>query len=288
MRRETRALLERLGESGAFDPARPLGGLSVAQRQMVGIARALSHDCRLLIMDEPTASLSQRETRVLFELIRQLRSQGVSILYVSHRLEEVFELSDRVTVLRDGRLVATHATGAIDKRKLIGLMVGRELLATDESLSSSTFSRGARHARLLLQVRKLTRNGVFHDISFDVRAGEIVAMAGLVGAGRSEVARAIFGVDRADSGQVLIDGVPLRGNSVRDAIDRGVALVPEDRQNLGLVLQLSVGTNLALTKLNSLTRLGLISSRRERALVGELMKSLHVKAANSAVAAETL
>jgi rhamnose transport system ATP-binding protein len=286
MRRETRELLERLGESGAFDPARPVGELSVAQRQMVGMARALSQDCRLLIMDEPTASLSERETRVLFNLIRQLKSHGVSILYVSHRLDEIFALSDRVTVFRDGKFVATHPAGALDKDKLIQLMVGRELIATDASLSTQAAPRPA--GAPLLEVRNLSRAGAFADVSFQVRAGEIVGMAGLVGAGRSEVARVIFGVDRADAGDVLVDGKPLRGGSVREAMDRDVALVPEDRQHLGLVLQMPVGVNLTLTKLDSLTTFGLISSRKEKALVAELIKDLHVKTASSAAAAQTL
>jgi rhamnose transport system ATP-binding protein len=285
MRRETRALLERLGEADSFDPAAPVGQLSVAQRQMVGMARALSQDCRLLIMDEPTASLSERETRVLFKLIRQFREQGVTVLYVSHRLDEIFELSDRVTVFRDGKHVATQATASMSKEKLIQLMVGRELLQVDHApRQSSAPAPGA----ALLEVRGLTRAGVFRDISFQVRRGEIVGMAGLVGAGRSEVARAIFGADRADAGVVLIDGKPLHSGSVREAMNRGVAMVPEDRQHLGLVLQMPVGTNLSLAILKSLTRFGLTSANRERAAVHQLMQELTVKAASSAVAAQTL
>ncbi|MEA2734693.1 MAG: ribose transport system ATP-binding protein, partial [Humisphaera sp.] len=182
-----------------------------------------------------------------------------------------------------------HVTRDIDKEKLIQLMVGRELISTDARLSDTSFSRGVHPARPpLLEVRNLTRASAFRDVSFDVRAGEIVGMAGLVGAGRSEVARVIFGVDRADSGEVIVDGKRLAGGSVREAIEREVALVPEDRQHLGLVLQLAVAANLTLAKLNSLTTLGLISSRKDRALVAELMKSLHVKAASPAVAAQTL
>jgi rhamnose transport system ATP-binding protein len=290
MRRETKALLQRLGEADAFDPARPVGELSVAQRQMVGMARALSQDCRLLIMDEPTASLSERETRVLFNLIRQFKSQGVSILYVSHRLDEIFELSDRVTVFRDGKHVATSPIGAMTKDKLIQQMVGRELLATDHDALSNRGVRPALDAKSapLLEVWHLSRAGVFKDISLDVRAGEIVGMAGLVGAGRSEVARCIFGADRADSGQVLVQGKPLPGGSVRAAMDCGVAMVPEDRQHLGLVLQLSVGTNLTLPILRTLTRFGLTSSKRERELVAHLMRDLVVKAASDAAPAQTL
>ena len=283
MRRETRALLERLGEWGAFDPSRPVGELSVAQRQMIGMARALSQDCRLLIMDEPTASLSERETRVLFSLIRQFRSSGVSVLYVSHRLDEIFELSDRVTVFRDGNHVATNLTREMTKDRLIQLMVGRELLAVDHAPRAAQTT-----ADVLLEVRNLTRAGVFRDVSFRIRAGEIVAMAGLVGAGRSEVARCIFGADRADSGQVFACGLPLRGNSVKEAMDRGIAMVPEDRQHLGLVLPMSVGTNLSLAVLKSLTSGGLMSTSRERGLVEQLMRDLGVRAANASVPAQTL
>jgi rhamnose transport system ATP-binding protein len=249
---------------------------------MVGMARALSQDCRLLIMDEPTASLSERETRVLFSVIRQFRSAGVSVFYVSHRLDEIFELADRVTVFRDGKHVATAPLGEMTKDRLIQLMVGRELLQVDHA------PREARAGPVLLDVSNLTRAGVFRDISFQVRAGEIVGMAGLVGAGRSEVARCIFGADHADSGQVLVSGSPLRGNSVREAMDRGIAMVPEDRQHLGLVLQLPVGTNLSLAVLRTLTTGGLTSSKRERDLVEQLIHDLGVKAASPAVPAQTL
>src|SRR4051812_8148673 len=166
MRRETRQLLQRLGEAQAIDPARPVGELSVAQRQMVGMARALSRDCRLLIMDEPTASLSQRETAVLFGLIRQLQQQGVAILYVSHRLDEVFELCDRVTIFRDGAHVATRGVREINKEQLIQLMVGRELIEVDSQTQTSRRSHAASSSPPLLQVRNLTRAGAFHDISF--------------------------------------------------------------------------------------------------------------------------
>jgi rhamnose transport system ATP-binding protein len=285
MRRETRALLERIGEAGAFDPRRPVGELSVAQRQMVGMARAMSQDCRLLIMDEPTASLSERETRVLFNLIADFRRAGVSILYVSHRLDEIFALADRVTVFRDGKFVATQPTAEIDKDKLIRLMVGRELLQVDHAPHART---GDAAGPVMLEVVNLSRGGVFRDVSFNVRAGEIVGMAGLVGAGRSEVARVVFGADKGDAGHVIVNGKRLRGASVREAMDSGVGMVPEDRQHLGLVLQLPVSVNLTLTKLDSLTKFGLISSRAEHALVATLMKNLQVKAANASVAAQTL
>jgi rhamnose transport system ATP-binding protein len=286
MKSETRQLLKRLGEH--FDPACPVGELSVAQRQMVGMARALSQKCRLLIMDEPTASLSERETRVLFALIRQLQSAGVAILYVSHRLDEIFALSSQITVLRDGQSIATHATAGMNKDRLIQLMVGRELAAEDEAIQNSKFK--IQNLERRLQVRDLSRSPAFQNVSFDVRAGEIVGMAGLVGAGRSEVARVIFGADAADSGRIIVDKqpLPIDGNTIDVSMKRGIALVPEDRQHLGLVLPMSVGTNIALAILQQLTTAGLTSRKKQREAVAPLMKSLAVKAASQSVPANTL
>lgn len=281
---ETRALLARLGEEN-IDPHKPVGELPMAQRQMVGMARALSHKCRLLIMDEPTASLSTRETEVLFRIIRQLKAEGVSILYVSHRLEEIFLLSDRVTVFRDGKHVGTRPTREINQEELIKMMVGRELLQVEGAVKAEGEAAGG---EVLLDVRGLSRAGVFRDISFQVRRGEIVGMAGLVGAGRSEVAQAIFGADRADSGAVRVAGQDLRNGSIQSALDAGVALVPEDRQHVGLVLPMPVSANLSMAVLPSLTTAGLVSAAREEALSQKLIADLRVKTPFSWVAAQTL
>jgi rhamnose transport system ATP-binding protein len=280
MARQTRALLDRLGEH--IDQRRPLMEMTVAQRQMVGMARALSRQCKLLIMDEPTASLSARETQVLFRIIRQLRDDGVSILYVSHRMEEVFDLSDRVTVFRDGKWVDTQPTASMTTQSLIQRMVGREV-------GELTRRANVRQpGPVLLEVKNLSRGSAFQDISFQVRAGEIVGLAGLVGAGRSEVAQAIFGIDAPDSGDILLSGKPLPRGSIKAAMEQGIALVPEDRQHLGLVLPMSVGQNLSMAVLQSLTRAGFISSSRDRELSNRLMKDLSIKAANASVATETL
>jgi rhamnose transport system ATP-binding protein len=281
MRTQTQALLNRLGEQ--LNQRRPLEEMTVAQRQMVGMARALSRDCRLLIMDEPTASLSARETQVLFRIIRQLRGEGVSILYVSHRMEEVFDLSDRVTVFRDGQWVDTSPTRSMTTQSLIQRMVGREV----GELSRRKQAVG-KDAAVLLEVRDLSRAGAFKNISFNIRAGEVVGLAGLVGAGRSEVAQAIFGIDHADSGSVLIDGQPLPAGSIKAAMARGIALVPEDRQHLGLVLPMTVGQNLTMAVLRTLTVGGFVSASRQRELENRLMKDLSIKAANASVATETL
>ena len=279
MRAEAKRLLESLGET--LHEGRPLGDLSVAQRQMVAIARALSVECRLLILDEPTASLSERECQALFAAIRRLKAAGVAILYVSHRLEEILALADRITVFRDGGHIETRDVKGLSKHDLIRSMVGR---AVEEHSNDVPPTPGA----VRLAVRGLTRAPRFRDISFELRAGEIVGMAGLVGAGRSEVVAAIFGADRPDAGRVAVDGVPLRVGDVRAAIAAGIALVPEDRQHLGLVLPMTVGENLVLAVLSSLTKGGLRSLSAENAVATEQMKAMAVKAGSPAVIAKTL
>ena len=234
MRRNTEASLAAVGES--FPVEVPLGSRSVAQRQMVAIARATQSKCRLLILDEATASLSSRETDALFEVIRRLRASGVAILYVSHRLNEIFELADRVAVLRDGLLVGDLSIGETSPHQLIELMVGREI----EFSQRVPVTVG--ETRLL--VDGLSTDDV-EGITFQVRSGEVVALAGLVGAGRSEIARAIFGIDPVRAGTIQVDGHLLK-RGVQAAISAGVALVPEDRQHEGLHLPLTVRENLMM------------------------------------------
>jgi rhamnose transport system ATP-binding protein len=279
MKRSTRELLDRLGAS--IDLELPVGELPLAQQQMVALARALSRDCRMLIMDEPTASLSARETGTLLNLVRQLRADGVGILYVSHRLEEVFEIADRVTVLRDGQFVATNRVTDLDIAKMIQLMVGRTI---DEAKRNASQIKGD----AVLEVQQLTRRGAFEEVTFSVHSGEIVGLAGLVGSGRSEIARAIFGIDRFDSGTVRLNRQLLSKNSVRESMAAGIALVPEDRQREGLVLAMTVAENLSLATLPSISRWGFVDGRREAALAGSLMSRLSIKAAAPYVAAETL
>jgi rhamnose transport system ATP-binding protein len=277
----TKELLERLGED--LNPMQPVGELPLAQRQMVGIARALSKQSKLLIMDEPTASLSTRETETLFKIIRQLQSDGVGILYVSHRLEEVFELADKVTVLRDGHTVDTLPIDKVTRASLIQMMVGREVTET-----SSEGSKSAETGQVVLEVENLGREGVFQGVSLQVKAGEVVGLAGLVGAGRSEVARAIFGVDKYTNGSVKVDGSALISGSVKEAVNKGIALVPEDRQHEGLVLPMTIMDNLSLVIQNRLTRWGLRSSQREAELAERTMHDLDVRASNAYVPAESL
>lgn len=281
MEKRAAEVLDRLGLQ--LDLHEPLQNFTVAQRQMVEMARALLRDCKLLIMDEPTASLSERETRILLDQVKQLREHGVSVLYVSHRLEEVFELGDRVTVLRDGEFVATSDVDKLDEADLIQQMVGREV----ETLTRHGTHEGRTdHARL--EVRGLGTTRVFEEISFTVHEGEILGLGGLVGAGRSEVARAIFGVDRYDRGEVLLDGKPLAKGDIRQAMTAGIALVPEDRQHEGLVLPMTIGENLSMAILPELTRLGLLDARHEKKRIEEQIEKLTVKTDDHRLPAHSL
>jgi rhamnose transport system ATP-binding protein len=236
MRRETRRLFDELDVEIPADMQ--VRGLSMADQQLVEIAKALSLDARLLIMDEPTASLSQHEVDRLFTIVRKTRESGVAIMFVSHRLEEVFEISDRTTVFRDGRHVATAATRDLTTGLLIRHMVGREVTLFP--------SIAATPGETLLEVRGLSRAGEFSDVTFSVRAGEVVGFAGLVGAGRTEVARVLFGIDKRDAGQVLIAGKDIHFDSPSAALASGVAYVPEDRHQDGLVLDFPIASNITL------------------------------------------
>jgi rhamnose transport system ATP-binding protein len=270
MYREVGELMAKLGVS--LDPRAPVQGLSVADQQLVEIAKALSMDARIVVMDEPTAALSARETEQLFRIINDLRERGVAVLFVSHRLEEVFALSDTVTVLRDGGQVITASTAELDTAALIRHMVGRELT---ELFPKEDAQIGAP----VLELRSLAREGVFRDVSFSLRRGEILGLAGLVGAGRTEVARAIFGIDPLDAGEIVRDGQPLRIRTPHQAMKAGLAFVPEDRQHQGLVLEMAIADNATLPFLRRLTRFGLVSRKRERRIADDYTRRLQVKAA---------
>jgi rhamnose transport system ATP-binding protein len=255
LRAETAELFGRLGV--ALDPGRPARGLSIADQQIVEIAKAISREARVLVMDEPTAALSGNEVARLFAVCRTLQDQGCALLFISHRLEEIFEICRRVTTLRDGRYVSTEMVDGLTPDDLVQRMVGREL---DTLYPKQDTTPG----EPVLEVSRLTREGVFTDVSFEVRAGEIVALAGLVGAGRSEVARAIFGIDRYDAGTVTVGGRRLPGGSPTAAMSAGIALVPEDRRQQGLVMDGSIERNIGLTTLRSLRRGPVISRKLER------------------------
>jgi len=267
MREQVRSILERLGET--FDPSQPLIELSVAQRQMVGIARALSRKCKLLILDEPTSSLSEKETEALFRVVRQLKQEGVSILYVSHRLAEVFELADRVTVLRDGAYVETKRIQEVDTQGLIKLMVGREVAFQRTAGQTGTVEA--------LRIENLGKRGVFEGVSFDVKAGEVVGLAGLVGAGRSEVAQAICGIDPATCGTITVFGKNERIRNINEAMMLGIGYVPEDRQHQGLALPMSVSENLTLASLKEVSVGPFLSSASEAELAQEQICAMAIK-----------
>jgi len=266
---EAAAIFARLGVP--LDPSRLARGLSIADQQVVEIGKALSLDARVIVMDEPTAALSAAEVTRLFEVIRTLKAQGAAVLFISHRLEEVFTICQRVTVMRDGRHVLTSDLAGLTARDLVRAMVGRELAERPPEAA------GATPGEAVLDVRRLTREGVFTDISLTVRAGEIVALAGLVGSGRSEVARAIFGIDRYDAGSVTVNGKPLRKASPTTAMAAGLGLVPEDRRQQGLVMDMSVQQNVALASLGRLRKGGLIRASAERAMASDWATRLAIK-----------
>ena len=269
MQRRAKEALEEIG----FDisPAMSAATLSNAQRQLVEIARAFTFDARMIIMDEPTSSLSSGETERLLELIRGLKTKGRSVVFVTHRLEEIRLVADRVVALRDGKYAGTLVGEQIQPREMVKLMVGRDIERTKPNYLAP--------GEVRLSVQKLrTVRYPQHEVSFDIRAGEVVGVAGLVGAGRSEVARAIFGVDPIEGGEVLMDGKPLVSGSPRAAIDASVFLVPEDRRREGVILTMSVLGNTTLPKLEQFSSMNLISGRKEAVYAVEMRDKLRIKA----------
>ncbi|TCL68379.1 sugar ABC transporter ATP-binding protein [Rhizobium sp. BK251] len=258
----------------------PAGRLSPADQQLIEIARAISEDSKILVMDEPTTSLSPPEIDRLFNVVNDLKGKGLGIVFVSHWLEEVFRIADRVTVLRDGRLVGTKPIGELDQDKVIRMMVGREVretVLTERPIGD-----------VVMRVSNLSRENVLNDISFEVRAGEIVGMAGLVGAGRSELAACIFGIDPYDSGSVEIGGTSVPPSDPRSAIEAGIGLVPEDRRRQALVGLMSVKSNVTLSLLDRVSSWGFLSSAQEESIANREIRSLGVKTPSSKVRVSTL
>jgi rhamnose transport system ATP-binding protein len=270
MYREAGALLNSLGVH--LDPKTKARNLSVAQQQMVEIARALSVDAKILIMDEPTSSLTLAEVDDLFRIVRQLREAGTAIVFISHRLEELFQLADRVTVLRDGAYVDTQPMAEMTTDKLIQMMVGR-------TLSNMFPKEDVEAGDIILQVENLTREGRFQNISFELRKGEILGMAGLVGAGRTDVARALFGVEPATGGTIKINGQVVDIVSPQQAMNLGLAYVPEDRQNHGLILPMTIDENITLPMLSEFSKAGWLNKDREKDAAVEAATQLEVRAA---------
>ena len=269
MNRMAHDLLDRLHVK--LNPRTRARNLSVAQQQMVEIARALSVNARVLIMDEPTSSLTSNEVDELFRITRKLREEGAAIIFISHRLEELFALADRVTTLRDGEYVGTCAMADVTNDELIQMMVGRKL---DELFPKQRVERG----EVVLKVENLTVDGAFQDVSFELHAGEILGLSGLIGAGRTDVARTIFGVVPAISGRILVHGEETRIRSPRDAMALGIGYVPEDRKSHGLVLPMAICDNITLPVINEFASYGWLNRKKEKAAALEASKKLEVKA----------
>jgi rhamnose transport system ATP-binding protein len=271
MEDESRSLFEQLGVP--LNPHTRARGLSIADQQIVEIAKAISTKANVIIMDEPTAALSSKEVERLFSVSRNLREQGCAVVFVSHRLDEVFALCDRITIMRDGSTVSTALTSELDEPQVIRAMVGRDVSELFPKVKADI-------GDVVLSVNNLGREGQFENISFDVRAGEIVALAGLVGSGRSEVARAIFGVDAHDAGSVLLNGKKLKAASPSDAMAHGIALVPEDRRQQGLFMPTSIAKNAAITMLSRIRKGFLLSAQSERDVADRWTKVLQTKFEN--------
>jgi len=268
---EAGKLLESLGVK--LDLKQKARSLSIAQQQMVEIARAFSIKARILIMDEPTSSLTLSEVADLFRLVQRLRSEGTAVIFISHRLEELFEIADRVTVLRDGAYVDTRSMKDITRDDLIRMMVGR-------TISNLFPKQDVKAGDVILKVQNLTRAGSFQDVSFELRRGEILGLAGLVGAGRTNVARAIFGVEPATSGNLQIDGREVVVTSPQQAIDLGLAYVPEDRQLHGLIPAMHITSNISLPMLDEYSRMGWLQDKSERKSTYEAARQMEVRANN--------
>ncbi|GFH38376.1 sugar ABC transporter ATP-binding protein [Streptomyces pacificus] len=278
MEADAEQLLARVGVH--VSPRALVRELGIARRQMVEIAKALSLDARVLIMDEPTAVLTTEETDKLFAIVRQLRADGVGVVFITHHLEEIAALGDRVTVIRDGKSVG-QVPASTGQDELVRLMVGRPI-------EQQYPRQPAEAGDPLLTVEGLTRDGVFHDVSFEVRAGEVVGIAGLVGAGRTELVRAVFGADTYDKGTVKAGGAAVRRHDVGAAMAAGIGLVPEDRKGQGLVLDASVEENLGLVTLRQATRAGLVDLRGQREAAARIANRLGIRMAGPGQQARTL
>jgi ABC-type sugar transport system ATPase subunit len=265
---DSEALLAQLNMD--ISPKAIAGGLSVGQQQMIEIGRALTRKARLIIMDEPTSSLSEKETNILFEICERLKSRDIAIIYISHKLDEVIKIADRVTVIRDGENIITKNISEISRNEIISSMIGR-------TLENMYGKQKAAHGEVIFDVRNLSRKGVFEDISFEVRAGEILGFFGLVGSGRSEIMRSVFGVDSFDSGEVYLMGKRLRRKNPAAAIRQGLAFASEDRKKEGLMIWLSILINMTLVNLKNLSFAGIVNKKRQNKITLEYIESIGIK-----------
>lgn len=262
-----------LNEIGVSDikPQDLAGELSVGKQQMVEIARALSTNAELIIMDEPTSALTDREIENLFKAVQSLKEQGVAFVYISHRMEEIFQICDRITILRDGNYIGTEYISNTSFEAIVKMMVGRELGGRFPEKNSTI-------GEVVLQVKDLSVNGLLEDINFDVKEGEILGISGLMGAGRTEVMEAIFGYRKRDSGVVKLKGKPLKINHPSNLVKEGIGFITEDRKGKGLVLGSSIRENIALPNFQTISQLGVLDNKGERSLVDSLIQRLHIKA----------
>ncbi len=267
MEKKSKEILSNLGIS--INPKRMLKELSVGYQQIVEIAKSISRDTKVLIMDEPSAPLTNREIKYMFTIVKKLKERGVTIIYISHRLEEVFELSDRVTVMRDGKYVATLNTKDTNRKEIISLMVGREL-------GNDYPEKNVKTGNKILELKNISTKNV-KNISFNLKSGEILGLAGIVGAGRTEVARAIFGADNILEGDIFINGKKVRIKSPSQAIKNGIGLIPEDRKQQGVLLRMSVRDNISYSSLNKLSKYGLINRKKEKISIEKICTDLKIK-----------
>jgi monosaccharide-transporting ATPase len=279
MNREAGAILKRLGLS--IDPAETLGNLNIALRQMVAIARGVSFDAKVVVLDEPTSSLTEHEVSILYDVIRRLKAEGVGVVYISHRFDELYTVCDSVTILRDGKLVGTRPLAGLERLDLICLMLGKQREELERKGATSFAHHEAKAIAPLLRAEDLTRGRKLEGVTLEAGKGEIVGMAGLLGSGRTETARAIFGADAVDKGEVYLEGKRLRLSEPRDAIEAGLAFLSEDRKAEGIIPELSVRENLTLAALPELNKLGIVSRARQNEIVERFMRRLGIKAASA-------
>ena len=268
MRAKAEEVLERMGVSIPVDTV--MSDLSVGQQQMIEICKALLVDAKVIIMDEPTAALTQSETAALFEVIENLKKRGVSIVYISHRMEEIFELCDRITVLRDGQYIDTCEIQDITMDDVVKMMIGREI---GERYPSRNHSVG----KTVFEVKGLSRKGAFNDVSFTVGAGEVLGVSGLMGAGRTEIMQAIFGYLPADSGEILIDGQSVKIKNPMDAMKAGIGFITEDRKVEGLMLDKTIRENIALANLGTISGSGVVSKAKEKSLISRGIEEFKIR-----------
>ena len=268
MQKKAREALNTLGVD--ISPKTVMSELSVGQQQMVEICKALMADAKVIIMDEPTAALTQSETVALFKVIESLRKKGVSMVYISHRMEEIFELCDRITVLRDGSYIGVKNIPETNMNEIVKMMIGREI-------GERYPSRDVKIGKEVLKVKGLTRKGTFHDVSFSVRAGEVLGVSGLMGAGRTEIMQAIFGNLSYESGSIEIDGKEVKISNPRQAMEQGIGFITEDRKTEGLMLDKSIRENISLCNLGRISKSSVISKEAEKNMVAEAIKDLHIK-----------